>query len=129
MMRSLLRRHGASLLLILAGLAVGFAAPRLMHWIRPTYVTGDYRAHFEGRTEAVVLYGTSDCSFCRKARAYFKDHQIPVADLDVQTDAANQRRLQSLGDAQAVPVVLIGRRMIVGYQPEAYDAALAQLRP
>ncbi|MDL5031477.1 glutaredoxin family protein [Pelomonas sp. APW6] len=128
-MHRLLRRFGPALAIVALGLAAGYAAPRVPTWLRPAYTEGDYRAHFQGHAEPVLLYGTASCRYCKAARAYFQARRIPFADLDVQQDPEQQRRLQSLGEGQAVPVVLIGRRMIVGYQPEAFEAALAQLPP
>jgi len=120
------RRFGPALAIVALGLLAGYAIPRVPTWLRPAYTAGDYRAHFEGRAETVLVYGTQSCRYCKATRAYFQARGIAFADLDVQRDLEQQRRLQSLGDGQAVPVVLIGQRMIVGYQPEAFEAALAQ---
>ena len=121
------RRFGPALAIVILGVMTGVAVPRLSVWLRPSHVEGDYRAHFKDRPEAVLVYGTADCSFCKDTRAYFQARRIPFADLDVQRNAEHFRRLQGLGDKLGVPVVLIGQRMIVGYQPQAFDEALARL--
>lgn len=123
------RRFGPLVAIVALGLLAGYVVPRVPVWLRPSFTEGNFQAHFQGHPEPVLVYGTVDCRFCQATRAYFKAHQVPFADLDVERQPEHQRQLQSLGEGHAVPVVLIGRRMIVGYQPKAFDAALAQVRP
>ena len=71
----------------------------------------NYQAAHSGE---VVLYGTTWCGYCRKARAFFADHNIPFKDLDVEKSVAAQRAFESVG-GRGVPVVTIGDNVVHGY--------------
>ena len=66
----------------------------------------------------VVLYGTSWCGFCQRARRYFREHQIPFVDRDVERDADAEeevsRKCSQAGSqfTGGVPVIeLVNERM------------------
>jgi glutaredoxin len=73
-------------------------------------------------TARVVLYGTSWCGACRTARQYFVQNGIPFVDKDVEKDAAAAAELRDkatrLGvSADRVPVLDIGGRLLIGFDP------------
>jgi glutaredoxin len=76
----------------------------------------------------VTLYTLSTCPWCRKAKKYFGDRNIPFAyiDYDLADDATQERISRELDAAGATgfPFVKIGDEVISGYQPEAYSRAL-----
>lgn len=113
-------------LIIAAGLLIGYVLPRLPMLLKPAYQEGDYSAHFQDSKTRVVLYGTASCSYCQKTRAWLADKKIDFADLDVQHSAPAAAMHAALG-SEAVPVIIIGNRMIRGYQPEAFEKALLAL--
>jgi len=70
----------------------------------------------------VVLYGTSWCGACRSARQFFVQNAIPFVDRDVEKDQAAAAELQEkatrLGvSADRVPVLDIGGRLLIGFDP------------
>jgi len=74
----------------------------------------------------VELYTTSWCPWCKKARAFFSERGIKFVEFDIERDpAALQRKMDVDGDTN-VPTAVIHRRVIKGYAPEAYRAALAE---
>jgi len=121
-----LKRVSVYALILGVGLAVGHLIPRLPMLLKPSYQLGDFADHLPDPHTRVVVYGTANCSFCRSTRAYLMKRGIKFADLDVEISAAAAASHAQLGGG-GVPVVVIGRRLIRGYQPEAFDAALANI--
>lgn len=74
----------------------------------------------------VTLYSTSWCPYCRKVREYFAEADIPYRDYDIEEDARANRRYEQLG-VVGVPALVIGDRVIQGYDVEAIRAALDKL--
>lgn len=129
MKQALLRRHASTMAVIALGMAAGFAAPRVVQWFRPAYISGDYQTQFQTHAARVILYGTQRCSYCIKARRFLQDRQVPFADLDIEKSPQAAAELQALGQSRSVPVLLVGKRLIVGFNPQAFEDALAQGRP
>ncbi len=71
----------------------------------------------------VVLYCTSWCPDCRRARAFFKDRGITFTEIDISRDrgAARQVREWANGD-ETTPTLNIRGTIIVGYD----EAKIAQ---
>ncbi len=111
------------LLIIAAGIAIGALAPRVPQWLKGDYTEGNYAAYFPNPGTRVVVYGTSTCPYCAKAREYLRQRGIAFADYDIQQSPAAREAYRKL-DGMGVPLVLIGERRIEGFRPPVYDAAL-----
>lgn len=76
----------------------------------------------------VILYTLSTCPWCRKAKQFFAERNIPFTyiDYDLADQATQGKILQELDAAEATgfPFVRIGDTVIAGYQPELYSKAL-----
>ena len=76
----------------------------------------------------VTLYTLSTCPWCRKAKKFFADRNIPFTyiDYDLADEATQEKISQELDAAGATgfPIVKIGNEIISGYQPELYSRAL-----
>jgi len=125
-MKKHLRSLCAYSLFLLVGLGLGFGAPRAYAWLKPNYVEGDYSAYRNGAKSSVVVYSTSWCPYCAKTKAYFAEHKIAYTEMDIEKSPVAQQHYQQLGGG-SIPKVLIGNRMIVGFIPSAFDAALAKV--
>lgn len=110
-------------LILAAGLAVGWGAPRIYDRLKPSYSKGDFSAYYAGTASKVVVYGTPTCPYCAKARAYLREQNIQFADLDVTTNEKAKRDFAKLG-SRAVPVILVGDRRIDGFNSSAIGDAL-----
>jgi glutaredoxin len=110
-------------LIIAVGLFVGWGAPRAYARLKPAFNEGDYSAYYVGRPTNVVLYGTPTCPYCAQSRAYFREHKIQFTDLDVTKDEKAKSEYARLG-SRTVPVVLIGKRRIDGFNATALKDAL-----
>ena len=78
----------------------------------------------EDNTPSVELYTTSWCSYCNKAKAYFRSKGIAFTEYNIEKDKAAQQRMQSLTKSRAVPFAVINGQQIQGYSTSAYERAL-----
>lgn len=79
---------------------------------------------------AVVVYGASWCGACQKTRAYLKQKNVPFVDKDIDEDSSAAREMRAkLAKAglrsQGIPVIDVGGKLMVGFDPGAIDRALA----
>jgi glutaredoxin len=77
----------------------------------------------------VILYATNHCPYCKKARKWLLQQQIPFKEVNIETDAAATSRLQKLGQEQGVstagvPMLEVNGRLIPGFDPAAVIRAL-----
>jgi glutaredoxin-like YruB-family protein len=72
----------------------------------------------------VVLFSTSTCSWCRRAKRYFRENQVPFKEVNVERDEAAARDIQRKTGQTGVPVIKIGGRWIVGFDKPAIEKAL-----
>ena len=85
--------------------------------------------YFSGTTEAayasdgVVLYATSWCQYCEKTRQFFREHDIPYIEYDIERSEQGLRQYEALG-VRGVPVVNMYGTIIRGYSPDRMLAAL-----
>ncbi|KKK49462.1 hypothetical protein LCGC14_3134800, partial [marine sediment metagenome] len=74
----------------------------------------------------VVIYTTSWCTYCRKARVFLRQANIPYTEYDIEKSARAYAEYQQIS-GRGVPVIRIGKQTIQGYDPVAIRAALAAL--
>ena len=72
----------------------------------------------------VVLFSTSTCSWCRRAKRYFKEHGVPFKEINVERDQQATRDIARKTGQTGVPVIKIGSAWIVGFDKEKIDAKL-----
>ncbi|MBC3873470.1 glutaredoxin family protein [Undibacterium flavidum] len=114
------------LVIIGAGIMIGYVLPRLPNLLQKKYTEGEYSNFFPNQSKTVILYGTATCSFCRSTREFFKANKIDFFDVDVQTSELAAKKHAELGGG-GVPVTIIGNRLIRGFQPDAFQDALKAL--
>ena len=74
----------------------------------------------------VVLYTTSWCPYCRKARDYLRSRGIDFTEYDIEKDREAAVRKRQLDSRGGVPFAIINGRSISGFSAPAYERALAQ---
>jgi glutaredoxin len=114
-------------LILAGGLAIGHYVPKAVQMLKPKYSEGNFAAYYPDAKTRVAVYGTETCPFCAKARAYLKERKVAFNDVDVNKSYKGKHDFSELG-GQAVPVILIGNRKLVGFDQKAIDAALDQLK-
>jgi len=77
--------------------------------------TPDYGAQ---HNEEVILYATSWCGYCAKARAFMEEKGIPYYEYDVEKSTEGHRQFKSLGGT-GVPLLLVNGNVIKGYNSKS----------
>ncbi|MFL0802031.1 MAG: glutaredoxin family protein [Agarilytica sp.] len=72
------------------------------------------------KSEKVVMYSTSWCGYCKKARNYFLAKNIPFVEYDIEKDRNAKRRYDQIGGS-GVPVILYKGGRINGFNPSSFD--------
>ena len=74
----------------------------------------DFSKDHDGR---VILYATSWCGYCAKARELLKANNIDYYEYDIEKSEDGNRQYKALG-GRGVPVLLIKGQVIKGYSRE-----------
>ena len=72
----------------------------------------------------VVLFSTSTCYWCRRAKRYFRDHRVPFKEVDVERDPEAAWDIVRKTGQTGVPVIKIGNRWIVGFDKQRIEKEL-----
>lgn len=64
--------------------------------------------------ERVVMYSTSWCGYCKKARRYFERNNIVFVEYDIERNRKAKVEYDRLG-GRGVPVILVGTRRMNGF--------------
>ena len=113
-------RHTLRVILVLAALAVCHDGNGSQNY----FPVGTAHA---ASSDQVVLFSTSWCGYCRKARRYLNDNAIAHVEYDIEKSSEGKRRFTALG-GRGVPLILVGNQEIRGWNPAALKAALARTR-
>ncbi|HOX47112.1 MAG TPA: glutaredoxin domain-containing protein [Myxococcota bacterium] len=75
----------------------------------------------------VVLYTTSWCPHCTRARDHLQKRGVSFAEKDIERDrAALEEMLRKTGGSRGVPVLDIHGTILRGFSPQSVDRALAR---
>ena len=74
----------------------------------------------------VVVFSTSSCSWCRRAKRYFRENRVPFKEVNVEKDPAAVRDLVRKTGQTGVPVIKIGGAWIVGFDKGRIEKELAR---
>ena len=74
----------------------------------------------------VVLFSTSTCSWCRRAKRYFRENRIPFKEVNVERDQEAAKDIIRKTGQTGVPVIKIGSQWIVGFDKQRIDATLGR---
>jgi glutaredoxin-like YruB-family protein len=74
--------------------------------------------------ENVTVYTTPTCPWCTKVKSYLKNKGVDYNEIDVVEDTQAAQRMVELTGQRSVPVITIGERYIVGYDPDRIDSML-----
>ena len=74
----------------------------------------------------VLLFSTSTCSWCRRAKRYFKDRGVPFKEINIERDLDAARDIVRKTGQTGVPVIKIGSKWIVGFDRERIEKELAR---
>lgn len=69
----------------------------------------------EMSTKEVKVYSTLTCPYCKLAKKFLEDNNIPYQDLNVGEDKAAREEMISKSGQMGVPVIEIGGEIVVGF--------------
>lgn len=72
----------------------------------------------------VKIYTTKTCPWCKKTKEWMKENKIKYEEFDVAKDEKARKRMIEISGQMGVPVLEIGKKVIVGYDPKAIEKAL-----
>ena len=72
----------------------------------------------------VVMYSASWCGYCRAARNYFRQEKIPFEEYDVEN--SKRGRDYAKIDNAGVPIILVGKKRMLGFTAKRFQAMYDQ---
>lgn len=73
----------------------------------------------------VIVYSTSHCPYCDRAKKDLKQRGIAYDERDVERSAQYRKEWRELG-GKGVPLIVVGRNLLKGYRAESLALALQQ---
>lgn len=73
---------------------------------------------------AITLYTTPTCTYCRKAKDFFRQNNIRFTEYDVAKDMRRADEMVRKSGQMGVPVIDINGRIIVGFNQSEVEKAL-----
>ena len=74
----------------------------------------------------VVLFSTPTCSWCRRAKRYFRERRVPFKEVNVERNQEAARDVARKTGQTGVPVIKIGNRWIVGFDKDRIEKELTR---
>jgi glutaredoxin len=82
---------------------------------------GLYKTPDESKArKKVIIYTTTWCGVCKKAKSYFKAHDIPYQEYDVESSEKGRRDYKKL-KGRGVPIILVGNRRMNGFGAKNFN--------
>jgi len=72
----------------------------------------------------VVIYTTSSCPWCKRTKAFYKEHKVSFTEKNVEKDPKFAQEMIKKSGQQGVPVSIIGSEIIVGFDEGKLKKAL-----
>lgn len=73
---------------------------------------------------AITLYTTPSCSFCHKAKDYFRKNHVQFTEHDIARDQRRAEEMVRKSGQMSVPVIDINGKIIVGFNQLEVERAL-----
>ena len=73
----------------------------------------------------VTIYTTPECTYCKAAKEFFKENKVSYKEIDVSKNQKAAKEMVDKSGQMGVPVILIDDKIIVGFDQEKIEKALA----
>ncbi len=77
----------------------------------------------------LTLYTRPDCPPCEWLKAWLREHNLAFEEHDVSTDKVAVFQLARTYKSQSTPTLVIGDKVLIGFEPEKIEAVLNELAP
>ena len=71
----------------------------------------------------IIMYGTQSCMYCYVAREFFKKHQLPYTEYDIEQSDKYMQMFYMLG-GKGTPLIIVNKEIIYGYDEQLIRDAL-----
>ncbi len=71
-----------------------------------------------------VIYTTPACPFCHQAKSFLQERGIKYIEHDVMEDVERREEMVELSGQMGVPVIVIGNKVLTGFNPMELGKAL-----
>ena len=78
----------------------------------------------EKMAKSVIVYSTSTCPFCIRAKQYLKDNNVQFEDIDVSENHEKAQEMIKKSGQMGVPVLEIDGAIIVGFDKDKIKETL-----
>ncbi|TPH14614.1 glutaredoxin domain-containing protein [Litorilituus lipolyticus] len=72
----------------------------------------------------VVIYTTSWCGYCKKAKKYFSDKRIRYTEKNIEKSKIAKMEFKKLG-GKGVPIILVGKKKMSGFSQAGFELIYA----
>ncbi|MFC3151051.1 glutaredoxin domain-containing protein [Litoribrevibacter euphylliae] len=76
-------------------------------------------------SQKVIMYSTTWCGYCKKAKRYFQENQISFVEYDIEEDLRAKQRFDALG-GRGVPLILVGKQKMSGFDVPRFERMLSK---
>ena len=92
-----------------------------------TYTSVEIRPLLErlGKKDKVVIYGTTWCHTCDKAKHYFRKNNIPYVSYDVEKTRVGKMDFRLLR-GKSVPIIIVGNKRMNGFSVSRFESLYQQ---
>lgn len=104
---------------------LGIALPDIIESFNYLLKTGQINLEEDDMGKKITIYTIPTCPFCNRAKAYLKEKGKPFEDIDVHEHDDKAQEMIKKSGQMGVPVLDIGGTIVVGFDKEAIDKALA----
>ncbi|MEK6957721.1 MAG: glutaredoxin family protein [archaeon] len=74
--------------------------------------------------QQVTIYSTPACVYCGMAKKFFAEHNVKYNEYNVSEDSGKAEEMIEKSGQSGVPVIEIGKKVIVGFDKQAIKEAL-----
>jgi glutaredoxin len=116
------------LIAIISGAAViaSVHAYKLLNKPDMQITTGDYSEYGVSTQTPVVIFAREGCIYCKMLKEFFAENHIKYVEKDI-ANPKNKQQLSNLNKS-VTPVVLIGDKLITGFDKRAITQELVALK-
>lgn len=84
------------------------------------------KAKKSGKEHNIIVYSTISCPWCHKAKEFLKEKGVAYKDVNVGADQEAANEMVEKSGQMGVPVIDIDGKIIVGFDKEELEKALAE---
>ena len=113
-------------IILVVGLGIGLGVKEAWNWYNTpaAFIETNTAPHFANVEQKVVMYSTSWCKFCKATREYLEANNIDYVERDIEKGDEHTDKLYATIGAKAIPQVVIGNKIISGFNKELISQEL-----